>query len=174
MSMEHHAVTSAGPVLVLFDIAGTLVGDTGLTMGAYRAVLEDEGMPFDGEWLRDRIGCQKIAVFAELLRAHGRDDEVAGRLADRFASWINASIRRDPPPVLPGVHEAFSILHDRGCGIGLITGLKNVSTFTLCPTGSLFLKSIFRLVQTVATRGSKRHFILSTTTEASKVSLYEG
>ncbi len=122
MIMDRHGAGRPSPAMVLFDIAGTLVGDTGLTMSAYRSVLEDEGMPFDAGWLRDRIGCQKLAVFAELLRMHDRDVVAAGRLADRFASSINASIMDDPPPVLPGVHETFSILHDHGCGIGLVTG----------------------------------------------------
>ena len=93
MIMDRHGAGRPSPAMVLFDIAGTLVGDTGLTMSAYRSVLEDEGMPFDVGWLRDRIGCQKLAVFAELLRMHDRDVVAAGRLADRFASSINASIR---------------------------------------------------------------------------------
>ena len=99
------------PALVLFDIAGTLIGDTGLTMGSYEAVLTQEKMPFDPAWLRERIGCRKESVFLELLQVSGRELDSAHELASRFAAHINSSIERNPPPVLPGVLETFSMLH---------------------------------------------------------------
>lgn len=115
-------MTRTTPELVLFDIAGTLIADTGLTLGAYRTVLEEEGMPFDARWLKEHIGCRKSTVFAAALRRDGRDPDVAEQLADRFAACINTSIQGDPPPVLPGVHETFAILHARGSLVGLVTG----------------------------------------------------
>ena len=110
------------PSLAVFDIAGTLVTDTGLTLGAYRTVLDEEGMPFDARWLRDQIGCRKVTVFTELLRLNGRDVSEAERLAGCFAQCINESILQDPPPVLPGVHDAFAALRAHGCLVGVITG----------------------------------------------------
>ena len=115
------------PSLVLFDIAGTLVGDTGLTLGAYQSVLDAYGLAVDSHWLADRIGCQKSAVFAEVLRLAGRNDVAPDMLASSFAVEINASIEHDPPPILPGVAEAFAILRARGCLCGLVTGF-HVST----------------------------------------------
>ena len=115
------------PALVLFDIAGTLIGDTGLTMGSYEAVLTQEKMPFDPAWLRERIGCRKESVFLELLQVSGCELDSAHELASRFAAHINSSIERNPPPVLPGVLETFSMLHANGCAVGLVTGF-NVST----------------------------------------------
>jgi phosphonatase-like hydrolase len=110
------------PSLVLFDIAGTLVGDTGLTIGAYQSVLDAYGLAVDPHWLGDRIGCQKAAVFAEVLHLAGRNDVDPQTLASSFSVAINASIELDPPPVLPGVAEAFAILRARGCLCGLVTG----------------------------------------------------
>ena len=61
------------PDLVLFDIAGTLVADTGLTLKTYRSVLADAGLPCDTQWLRSRYGCGKNEVFSELLALSERE-----------------------------------------------------------------------------------------------------
>ena len=123
------------PSLVLFDIAGTLVRDTGLTFGAYQAVLESNGLDVDLQWLGERIGCQKSAVFAEVLHGAGRDVAAADSLAGLFAEHINASIADDPPPVLPGVSETLSFLKSCGCMYGLVTGFHRSTAQHLCAAG---------------------------------------
>ena len=123
------------PSLVLFDIAGTLVGDTGLTIGTYRAVLESNDLEVDPQWLAERIGCQKSAVFAEALHRAGRDVGAADALADLFAEHINTAIDNDPPPVLPGVADTLSLLQARGCMYGLVTGFHRSTARRLCVAG---------------------------------------
>lgn len=110
------------PALVLFDIAGTLIRDTGLTLDAYQVVLEDAGLPFDAAWLREHIGCRKESVFEELLLMHGHSIDSAADMAQRFALHIDTAIEAQPPVVQPGVEETFDWLRASSIRTGLITG----------------------------------------------------
>ncbi|MBM43964.1 MAG: hypothetical protein CMJ36_02980 [Phycisphaerae bacterium] len=110
------------PALVLFDIAGTLVADTGLTLKAYRSVLADADLPCDPDWLRSRYGCRKVEVFAELLEQSGRSEPGSEELAARYASTLEACMLESPPVIFPGVDAVFAILRSAGCDLGLVTG----------------------------------------------------
>jgi phosphoglycolate phosphatase len=113
--------------LVLFDIAGTLVADTGLTLEAYRSVLAEAALPSDPAWLRSRYGCKKNEVFSELLARSGRDESGADALSREYASTLEALILESPPSIFPEVDRVFEELQSAGCLIGLVTGF-NAST----------------------------------------------
>ena len=115
------------PALVLFDIAGTLVADTGLTLKAYRSVLAEAALPCDPDWLRTRYGCGKSEVFSELLTRSDRDESEADALSRQYASILEASILESPPSIFPEVDRVFEELRSAGCLIGLVTGF-NAST----------------------------------------------
>jgi len=110
------------PALVLFDIAGTLIHDSSRTVDAYRAVLDGEGIPMDPDWIRERIGCSKVAVFKELLGVHGRSPDAGQDLARRFAQVLESSMAVDPPVPFSEVEELLGVLRRSGIPVALVTG----------------------------------------------------
>lgn len=110
--------------LALFDIAGTLMTDTGRTPAAYRAVLEDAGLEADEAWIRRRIGMRKSTVLAELLAAAGRSEAEADELAEAFDAVFLDALDRDPPTPLPGARETWDALRAAGVRVGWITGFS--------------------------------------------------
>ncbi len=110
--------------LALFDIAGTLMTDTGRTPDAYRAVLADAGLEADHAWIRGRIGMRKSTVFAELLAAAGRSEAEADDLAEAFDAVFLDALDRDPPTPLRGAVATWTSLRARGVAVGWITGFS--------------------------------------------------
>ncbi|MHC4810883.1 MAG: HAD family hydrolase [Planctomycetota bacterium] len=110
--------------LMLFDIAGTLMRDTGRTPAAYRAVLEDAGLEADEAWIRRRIGMRKTTVFAELLAAAGRSESEAESLAEAFDAVFLDDLDRTPPERLPGAAESWDAMRAAGVLVGWISGFS--------------------------------------------------
>lgn len=110
--------------LALFDIAGTLMVDTGRTPAAYRAVLEDAKLTADDAWIRGRIGMRKSTVFAELLAAAGRRESEADDLAEAFDAVFLDELDREPPTALGGAVATWNRLRAAGVLVGWISGFS--------------------------------------------------
>ncbi len=108
--------------LFVFDIAGTTVRDDGMVHRAFERTLRTEGMTAEEAWIRARMGWNKVQVFAEALRDHGRTDEAAGELAARFTQEIRRSMAETPPVALGGAEDAMRGLRERGVRVAFNTG----------------------------------------------------
>lgn len=108
--------------LVLYDLAGTLFRDDDRTFAVYRAVLEADRLPVDRDWLVARMGMAKRRVFAEAIRAAGRDDLDPAALDGRFTDAMLEDLRRRPPEPLPGAAESLAAIAAAGARAGWITG----------------------------------------------------
>ena len=80
--------------LFIFDLAGTLVRDDGITLTVYREVAE--GLDTSDGWFRRRMGMRKSRVFAELLEANGRDASGASHLAAEFSAAMAEASAQQP------------------------------------------------------------------------------
>lgn len=108
--------------LFVFDIAGTTVRDDGVVHHAFEATLRSADMTADESWIRARMGWNKVQVFAEALRNHGRSEGLAADLAARFSNEIRRTMDESPPVSLEGAVEAMRAVRDRGGGVAFNTG----------------------------------------------------
>lgn len=109
-----------GVRLFIFDLAGTLIRDDGVTLEVYRALTR--GLEASDDWFRGRMGMQKEQVFGELLTANGRDPADAQDMARRFSRAMADAFVRTPPDKLPGADETLQGLVDRGTTVAFNTG----------------------------------------------------
>lgn len=108
--------------LFVFDIAGTTVRDDGVVHHAFEATLRSADVSADESWIRARMGWNKVQVFAEALRNHGRCEGSAADLAARFSNEIRRSMDHSPPVPLDGAIEAIRAVRDRGGRVAFNTG----------------------------------------------------
>jgi len=120
--------------LMLFDLAGTLMEDGPYAREAYRAVLEEAGLPVDLEWLRARMGRRKAEVLGDALELAGRDRRGGLELAGRFDAAILEHMRRDPPVALPGAVDLLGELRGLGVRTGYTTGFGHATAEHIAET----------------------------------------
>lgn len=106
--------------LFIFDLAGTLIRDDGITLAVYRDVAPD--LDATDDWFRQRMGMRKLQVFTELLQANGCDTAHAATMAQTFSDAMAASFTRTPPVKLPGADQTLDELTTRGITVAFNTG----------------------------------------------------
>lgn len=108
--------------LFVFDIAGTTVRDDGVVQRAFVTTLERHGLTAPPEWIRARMGWNKVQVFREALAMHGRDGSSAAGMADQFTSCIIAEMDASPPAALAGAADSVRALLAAGVKVAFNTG----------------------------------------------------
>lgn len=108
--------------LFVFDIAGTTVKDDNVVHRAFDRVIERNTLSVPDGWIRDRMGWNKVQVFAEALAMSGRDTGPAEALATEFTGEIISMMDESPPAALPGAAESLRALRAAGVMIAFNTG----------------------------------------------------
>ena len=108
--------------LFVFDIAGTTVRDDGVVLRSFRAVLDRHGLERDDQWVRERMGWNKIGVFSEALSLNGRGREFGALLAEEFTAEIRRSMDKTPPAPLAGAALSLNSLAHHGVRTAFNTG----------------------------------------------------
>ena len=106
--------------LFIFDLAGTLIRDDGVTLEVYRELTPE--LKATDDWFRSRMGMRKGQVFTELLEANGRDSSGADALAERFSGAMAEAYRRTPPVKIPGADAMLQALDRHGITVAFNTG----------------------------------------------------
>lgn len=113
------------PWLVTLDIAGTSVDEGGAVYVALRDTVENYlGGPIPDDRFDRWKGTGKRQAIEGLLRESGvpADTAVLDSVESEFTAMLLAAYRKTPPTALPGVHDAFGTLRERGIKIVLQTG----------------------------------------------------
>ncbi len=113
--------------LVIFDIAGTLIQDTGFVFTAFRAAMQEAGGAISAEQLQQWRGASKREVLqAQLAQRTGESAEaIAARLQrseEAFRASLQASLAQSGVRLIAGVEETFAWLRARKIKIALNTG----------------------------------------------------
>jgi phosphonatase-like hydrolase len=122
--------------LVIFDMAGTTVEDSGQVPEAFTTVLRAHGIDVTAEELNAVRGASKreaIRRFTE-RRFSGSDLDIevrSGQIFDEFRTHLSRSYTEGGVRGLPGAEETFARLHARGLKIALTTGFDRCITETI-------------------------------------------
>ena len=111
--------------LVLFDLAGTLIRDVGLTRAIFEHVAAEDGLPApDRAWMKTCMGRRKPDVMAQMLERAGQPatPDRIDRLSARFETAINDRLHTTPAEPLPGAMEAVRAIEAAGIRCGVTTG----------------------------------------------------
>jgi phosphoglycolate phosphatase len=115
--------TPEPPLVVIFDLDGTLVDTAPDLLAALNVVLAAEGQePIVPKDLRHLVGHGARAMFEHALLRRGMSapaDRMAA-LTDQFLAYYRANIARGSRP-FPGVPETLDLLAGRGAGLGVCT-----------------------------------------------------
>lgn len=113
--------------LIVFDMAGTTIEDSGQVLAAFVAALRENGIAVSEGELQKWRGASKrevLCIFIE--RQFGSDDpgnaERVERTYARFCEHLESSFINDGVRGIAGVEAVFSWLHERGVKIALTTG----------------------------------------------------
>ena len=120
--------------LFVFDLAGTLIRDDGLTLGVYQRIAHEERLEAPDDWFLARMGMQKPRVLAELLRKNRRGAADVPRLVERFEHAMGSAFTESPPAILPSAQETLDALARLGVRIGFNTGFTR-------PTAALIVEA---------------------------------
>ncbi|MEV6432389.1 phosphonatase-like hydrolase [Nocardia sp. NPDC051463] len=147
MSSTHNPQTT----LVVFDMAGTTVEDSGLVQQAFLAADDHAGLSSDShdrarmlQYVHNTMGQSKIVVFRHLSR---NDEEQAQAANDAFERRYGQLVEDGNCSPIPGAIETFSALHKQNIQVALTTGFAhttqqaiikalgwaNVADVVLCP-----------------------------------------
>jgi phosphoglycolate phosphatase len=108
--------------LVVLDLAGTTVVDSGLVEGAFtrawdRVQQTDQGRAAAIQHVRDTMGQSKIEVFR-----HFADEETAQEINRAFERAFRELIDEGRCEEIPGAEQTVRVLRDRGLKIAFTTG----------------------------------------------------
>jgi phosphonatase-like hydrolase len=113
--------------LVVFDVGGTTVEDTGAVRGALHDAIASVGPDLKPAAIAGVLGMAKPMAIRMLLEGHGRDDLLphVPRIHADFVRRMRDHFTSDPGvrPV-PGVIEAIRILRSSGIQVALGTGFS--------------------------------------------------
>ena len=143
--------TNPAPTLVVFDMAGTTVEDSGLVQQSFLAADEHAGLSSDSDdrarmlqYVHDTMGQSKIVVFRHLSRGNEEQAQAANKAFERCYAQLVEDGNCSP---VPGAVETIATLRDQGVKIALTTGFAhetqqaiiralgwdNVADVVLCP-----------------------------------------
>ncbi len=119
--------------LVGFDIAGTLIHDTGFVLTAFRAALQESGGAISPEQLQQWRGASKREVLQAQLAQHAGENAAAlatrlQRAEAAFRASLQASLAQSGVRLIAGVADTFAWLRERKIKIALNTGFDRVVT----------------------------------------------
>jgi phosphonatase-like hydrolase len=113
--------------LVLFDITGTILKDTGVMVRSLSLALRKNGIPMDEQELREWRGAEKAEVVRHFVARHlGRTaisgDPVIQRIYEDFRILLEAEFADHELVPIPGAEATFACLRERGILLGTTTG----------------------------------------------------
>ena len=116
--------------LVVFDMAGTTVADSGLVEQAFTRALEAAGpavADHDGamQYVRDTMGTSKITVFRQLT---GGDEDAAQRLNGAFERAYDDLVDAGHCAPIDGAEQLLAKLRAAGIKTALTTGFSRTTT----------------------------------------------
>lgn len=116
--------------LVVFDMAGTTIEDSGQVPAAFTTVLNRHGIAVGEEALRAVRGASKRDAIRQLVTRH--KGEQAGALTDEiyrdFRAHLAQLFNAGGVKAMPGVAGTFDWLRGRGIKIALNTGFDRETT----------------------------------------------
>ena len=114
--------------LVVFDMAGTTVADTGHIPDAFAAAFAKHGMVLTGAQIAQVRGASKREAVRLLV---GGDTERAETVYGSFRTELARAYAHGGIQPVPGVEEVFRRLRARGIAVALNTGLDRDMVGTL-------------------------------------------
>jgi phosphonatase-like hydrolase len=113
--------------LVLFDITGTILKDSGSMVRSLSMALQKNNIPLDEKELREWRGAEKAEVIRHFVARHlGRPaisgDPVIERIYEDFRTLLEAEFAGQKLVPIPGAETTFACLHERGIQLGTTTG----------------------------------------------------
>jgi phosphonatase-like hydrolase len=122
--------------LVVFDIAGTTVRDSGNVAHAFIAAFREFGFAIPPVEVKKVMGFRKMDAITLLLEkfapAHQRDELLIDRIHTRFVDTMIAYYRDDSNLApMPGAETLFAHLQNQGIKVALNTGFTRSITDTI-------------------------------------------
>jgi phosphonatase-like hydrolase len=111
----------APPILVAFDLGGTLVHDRGEVPAAFTATVREAGLSFDPAELPALRGASKYEVLRGLLAGSGQESRLDS-VYKRFHTDLMSRLAESHPLSIPGVHRALEELRAAGMGLAVTSG----------------------------------------------------
>ncbi|MCX6549941.1 MAG: phosphonatase-like hydrolase [Acidobacteria bacterium] len=120
--------------LVVCDLAGTTIEDTGHVAAAFTAALEACGVAVTREQLVRVRGASKRDAIRALLPAGPNLDRDADQAYRDFCAGLSERFRREGISPVPGATDAFDWLRARGVRVALNTGFDRDITRIILET----------------------------------------
>jgi phosphonatase-like hydrolase len=121
--------------LVVFDIAGTTVRDSGNVAQAFIAAFREFGFAIPPAEVKKVMGFRKIdaiAILLEKFASEQKDDELIDRIHTRFIDTMISYYHDDPDLApMPDAELIFASLQEQGIKIALNTGFTRSITDTI-------------------------------------------
>ena len=119
--------------LVIFDLAGTTIEDTGQVPETFTTVLRGHGIEVTGEALRAVRGASKREAIRRFVERQypGEELEIAARAERIFAEFrehLATQYQRGGVGAVPGAADTFARLHKLGIKVALNTGFDRAIT----------------------------------------------
>lgn len=126
-----------GIALVVFDMAGTTIEDSGQVPEAFTTVLSNHGITIDDDALRAVRGASKRdAIRHFVAQKHSADvDAQTDRIYDDFCAYLAKLFKGGGVKPIPGAADTFKWLRSRGVKVALNTGFDR-------PTANLILDAV--------------------------------
>jgi phosphonatase-like hydrolase len=114
--------------LVVFDLAGTTVHDSGGVNGCLRAVLQEAGLLVSSAAVNEVMGLPKREALSKLIEPSAQRDELLPRLEQLHQQFVARMIcfYAGDPSVheIPGSSNTFAALRKAGVKVALNTGFS--------------------------------------------------
>jgi phosphonatase-like hydrolase len=119
--------------LVIFDLAGTVIEDTGQVPKAFTAALRNHGIELTTDSIREMRGASKreiIRSYVEGQQGYSRLDVPARteEIYNSFRSTLAAIYEKDRVREIPGATDVFTRFRERGVRVALNTGFDRTIT----------------------------------------------
>ena len=111
--------------LVVFDVSGTLIQNTGAVADTFTAVLQARGIEIAAEELQPWRGASKRTAIRSLLRSHSPaepSDEQVEKACTEFHDRLRQRFGEEPLQLIPGAEETLAWLRERAVRLALNTG----------------------------------------------------
>jgi phosphonatase-like hydrolase len=113
--------------LVVFDLAGTTIEDSGQVVHAFKTVLSTYGFQLTTEQLQSIRGASKreairSLVVSESSGKEGTAEERTNQVFNSFRECLSEIYMKQGVKEVPGVHQTFEWLRGQGIRIALNTG----------------------------------------------------